>query len=82
VEDLKRRLEDSRKQLEGNEQMIRWLNSQINEAQLHYGAALGARYAFRPGVPGPATMPSGSPAMGNPAPSRPARFRAPYPVHE
>ncbi len=31
MDELKRKLEDSKKQLQGNEQMIRWLNNQVSD---------------------------------------------------
>ncbi|KAK9867036.1 hypothetical protein WJX84_007443 [Apatococcus fuscideae] len=35
-ENLRSKLEESKQQLQGNEQMIRWLNNQVNEAQLQW----------------------------------------------
>lgn len=55
--ELRARLEDARAQVASNEQMIRWLNNQITETQLHYSAGsaglLAARYSYRPGAPVP-----------------------------
>ncbi len=49
-ERLKARLDESQQQLQSNEQMIRWLNQQVTEAQLGATAALpgSSRYTFRP----------------------------------
>ncbi|EFN57105.1 hypothetical protein CHLNCDRAFT_143927 [Chlorella variabilis] len=68
VGDMRGRLEESRAAAASNEQMIRWLNNQITETQLHYGGGAGAgllagRYSFRPGPPpagAGATGPSGA----------------------
>lgn len=68
---LKSKLEDCKGQLQSNEQMIRWLNNQVNEAQLQFGGtAGGSRYSFKPAAlrAGPAV--SGG-SMGIPA--RPSR---------
>ena len=47
VEEQKAKLEDSRKLLDQNQQMIQWLNNQINEAQVaRYGGR--SRFQFRP----------------------------------
>lgn len=56
--DLRDKLEEARAAAASNEQMIRWLNSQITETQLHYGggagpALLASRYSFRTGGAGP-----------------------------
>ncbi|GBF91102.1 hypothetical protein Rsub_04771 [Raphidocelis subcapitata] len=53
---LRSKLDDSRHQLQSNEQMIRWLNQQVTDAQLHGGGGGGAgggygRYQFRPAGP-------------------------------
>lgn len=74
VEALKGKLEESRKQLQSNEQMIRWLNNQITDTHLHFGPAassLGvggaARYTWAPGASGTsssATLPLTAAAAG------------------
>ncbi|CAL8470011.1 g9553 [Coccomyxa elongata] len=49
--ELCKKLEESRKQLDSNDQMIRWLNNQVNEAQLH--GALSSKYSsYRPALHG------------------------------
>ncbi|MEW5299491.1 MAG: hypothetical protein WDW36_002505 [Sanguina aurantia] len=59
--ELRAKLEDSKLQLQSNEQMIRWLNSQVTEAQLQSsGSVPGSRYtSFRPhlGLPSSSTLP-------------------------
>ncbi|PNH08928.1 Spindle assembly abnormal protein 6 [Tetrabaena socialis] len=61
-EALRGKVEDSKQQLLSNEQMIRWLNQQVTDAQLHSSGAVvpGSRYSFRP----TSTLPSG---MGAPS---------------
>ncbi|KAK9915645.1 hypothetical protein WJX75_002088 [Coccomyxa subellipsoidea] len=50
-EELRKKVEDSRKQLDSNDQMIRWLNNQVNEAQLH--GAIASKYStYRPALTG------------------------------
>ncbi|KAK9862410.1 hypothetical protein WJX84_002226 [Apatococcus fuscideae] len=50
-ENLRSKLEESKQQLQGNEQMIRWLNNQVNEAQLQWsGPGMGPT----PALPAPA----------------------------
>jgi spindle assembly abnormal protein 6 len=46
--ELRAKLEESRQQLQSNEQMIRWLNQQVTDAQLQVGAVPGSRFKFRP----------------------------------
>lgn len=52
VDDQRKKLEESQALLVSNQQMIQWLNGQVNEAQL---GRLGAssRYSFRPSAPLP-----------------------------
>ena len=52
VDDQKKKLEESQALLVSNQQMIQWLNGQVNEAQL---GRLGSssRYSFRPSTPLP-----------------------------
>jgi hypothetical protein len=49
-ERLRARLDESKEQLTSNEQMIRWLNQQVTEAQLSMTTAVpgSSRYTFRP----------------------------------
>ncbi|DBA71002.1 TPA: hypothetical protein ACH3X2_011436 [Trebouxia sp. C0005] len=71
ISSLKSKLEECKTQLQSNEQMIRWLNNQVNEAQLQFGGtATGSRYSFKPAaLRGAAAVSGGS--MGIPAgPSR------------
>ena len=67
VAGLRGRLEDSRAQVASNEQMIRWLNNQITDTQLHYSAGsaglLASRFSYRPGAPVP-PVGTGSTATG------------------
>ncbi|KAG2499100.1 hypothetical protein HYH03_003283 [Edaphochlamys debaryana] len=70
-ESLRGKLEDSKQQLQSNEQMIRWLNQQVTEAQLHSSGAVvpGSRYNFRPsaaltGGAGGAPSVAATPAVG------------------
>ncbi|KAL4433886.1 hypothetical protein ABPG75_000327 [Micractinium tetrahymenae] len=67
VADMRAKLEESRAQVASNEQMIRWLNNQITETQLHYSSAavagsgvLASRYSYRPPVTVPHAPSSGS----------------------
>lgn len=46
--ELRAKLEESRQQLQSNEQMIRWLNQQVTDAQLQVSAVPGSRFKFRP----------------------------------
>lgn len=47
VHDQKQKLEESQKLLKDNQEMIRWLNQQVNDVQLgRYGSS--NRYSFRP----------------------------------
>ncbi|KAI8471988.1 MAG: centriole protein [Monoraphidium minutum] len=46
--ELRAKLEESRGQLTSNEQMIRWLNQQVTDAQLQVSTVPGSRYQFRP----------------------------------
>eukprot|EP00899_Mesostigma_viride_P012145 jgi/Mesvir1/20931/Mv08002-RA.1 len=72
VQDLKGKLEEAQKLLQTNQQMIQWLNSQVNDAQLgRLGTVLGgpSRYTFKPSLsdvsPSPFTLPtSGSSCSG------------------
>ena len=59
VEDQRKKLEESQALLVSNQQMIQWLNGQVNEAQL---GRLGAssRYSFRPSAPLPTPSASGA----------------------
>jgi spindle assembly abnormal protein 6 len=65
VDDQRRKLEESQALLASNQQMITWLNGQVNEAQL---GRLGtsSRYSFRPSadLPKPSVLvsPGGRPA--------------------
>ena len=65
VEDQRRKLEESQALLASNQQMITWLNGQVNEAQL---GRLGtsSRYSFRPStdLPKPSVVASGGRAAG------------------
>jgi spindle assembly abnormal protein 6 len=65
VEDQRRKLEESQALLASNQQMITWLNGQVNEAQL---GRLGtsSRYSFRPStdLPKPSVVASGGRATG------------------
>ncbi|GLC45099.1 hypothetical protein PLESTB_001468100 [Pleodorina starrii] len=69
-EALRGKLEDSRQQLQDNHNMIRWLNEQVTQAQLHGsgGVVPGSRYTFRPastlasGLPAPSV--AATPAVG------------------
>eukprot|EP00854_Cymbomonas_tetramitiformis_P007512 gene7512-8943_t len=49
VEDQKKKLEESQALLQSNQQMIQWLNQQVNEAQLGTMGS-GSRYSFRPSI--------------------------------
>lgn len=59
VDDQKKKLEESQALLVSNQQMIQWLNGQVNEAQL---GRLGSssRYSFRPSTPLPTPSVSAS----------------------
>ena len=65
VEDQRRKLDESQALLASNQQMITWLNGQVNEAQL---GRLGtsSRYSFRPStdLPKPSVVASGGRAAG------------------
>ncbi|KAL4419535.1 hypothetical protein ABPG77_005766 [Micractinium sp. CCAP 211/92] len=73
VADTRGKLEERRAQVASNEQMIRWLNNQITETQLHYSSAaiagsgvLASRYSYRPPVPPAPSSASGSGAATTP----------------
>ncbi|KAL3143105.1 hypothetical protein ABBQ38_003378 [Trebouxia sp. C0009 RCD-2024] len=87
ITSLKSKLEECKGQLQSNEQMIRWLNNQVNEAQLQFGGtAAGSRYSFKPAALRAAPTISGG-SMGVPAGhgrssvSPPAALSAPYSSH-
>ena len=65
VDDQRRKLEESHALLASNQQMITWLNGQVNEAQL---GRLGtsSRYSFRPSaeLPKPSVTASGGRPVG------------------
>ncbi|GMH41103.1 hypothetical protein BSKO_09013 [Bryopsis sp. KO-2023] len=77
TEDLRSKLEDGKTQLQESEGMIRWLNKQINDAQLQSSTRVpGSRYTFQPSAsvslpPAPnlrKSEPSGGrPALANPS---------------
>jgi spindle assembly abnormal protein 6 len=68
VEDQKKKLEESQALLTSNQQMIQWLNGQVNEAQL---GRLGSssRYSFRPSVPLPVPSVSAAGAKADAVPA-------------
>ncbi|KAK3238212.1 hypothetical protein CYMTET_27296 [Cymbomonas tetramitiformis] len=80
VEDQKKKLEESQALLQSNQQMIQWLNQQVNEAQLGTMGS-GSRYSFRPSInplPLQARSAAGTPTVGGPTPSSSSRpFTAP-----
>ena len=82
VGELRGRLEDSRAQVASNEQMIRWLNNQITETQLHYSAGaaglMASRYSYRPAAPVPPAG-SGSSATAGAAPGAASTAGLPAP---
>ncbi|KAL3138442.1 hypothetical protein ABBQ32_006233 [Trebouxia sp. C0010 RCD-2024] len=87
INSLKSKLEECKGQLQSNEQMIRWLNNQVNEAQLQFGGtAAGSRYSFKPAALRAAPTISGGslgvPAgLGRSSVSPPAALSAPYSSH-
>lgn len=66
VEDQRKKLEESQALLVSNQQMIQWLNGQVNEAQL---GRLGtsSRYSFRPSAPLPNPAPTSGTVIKGPA---------------
>lgn len=57
MEDQRRKLEESQALLQSNQQMIQWLNGQVNEAQLGK-LGLSNRYTFKPSAVPAATGPT------------------------
>ncbi|PSC69139.1 spindle assembly abnormal 6-like protein [Micractinium conductrix] len=54
VGELRGKLDESKEQMASNDQMIRWLNNQITETQIHYSSAAPvSRYSYRPPAPVP-----------------------------
>ncbi len=59
ADEQRQQLEKSQALLLSNQQMIQWLNGQVNEAHLsHLGS--GSKYSFRPSVAVPALISTGS----------------------